>query len=75
MSNENTPYDETLRSLKASAELDQALASTKQMATVVASYYRELRKEGFSEPDALALTINMQNEVFRMAGRGKGGKP
>lgn len=75
MGNDNTPFDETLRNLTADAEMDQTLAAMKNMANTVAAYYHELRSAGLTRDQALVLTLNMQNEVFRMAGRMKGGQP
>lgn len=75
MNNDSTPFDETLRQLTSTAEMDQAIAGMKQMAHSVSAYYHELRAHGFTRDQALALTLNMQSEVFRMASRGKGGQP
>lgn len=49
------------------AALDQAMAASASIAALLANYKRELRRHGFTEEQAMDLTIEYQRIVLTQA--------
>ena len=46
-------------------ELDQMVAAIRDIAKVLFEHNKRLKEAGFTEEEALEMTIKLQNELFR----------
>jgi hypothetical protein len=50
------------------AEMDQAASAAKEMARAMRSFYAELSEQGFSEEQAMTLTLGWLTAMVRNSG-------
>ena len=58
--------DVTVRGI---AEMDQAEAACKSLATILAGYFAHLIDQGFTQPEAMEIVLSYQDWLLSQTGR------